>query len=48
MSRPPLFAFDISSKEGDNLPNARTKEGFDPNVYKFMENTGYECKKPAT
>jgi len=42
VSKPPLFEFVISSTEGDNLPNARTKEGFDPNIYKLMERAGYD------
>jgi len=37
LSRPPLARFGVSSSGSDNLPNARTKEGFDPNAYKLME-----------
>jgi len=37
MSRPPLSRFFASSTGGDNLPNAWTKEEFDPKTYKMME-----------
>jgi len=30
------------------LPNARTKEGFDPNAYKLMEKVGYDFQNPTT
>jgi len=42
VSRPPLFGFVISSKEGDDLPSAQTREGFDPNAYKLMKRAGYD------
>jgi len=48
LSRPPISGFVISSKEGDDLPNVRTKEGFDPNAYKLMEKVGYDFQNPAT
>jgi len=34
MSGPTLAGFVVSSSGSDNLPNAQTKEGFDPNAYK--------------
>lgn len=37
VSRPPIPGFVVSSKENDDLPSVRTKEGFDPNAYKLME-----------
>jgi len=36
LSRPPLIGFVVFSSGSDNLPNARFKEGFDPNAYKVM------------
>ena len=42
VSRVPLIGFVDSSKEGDELRSAWTKEGFDPNVYKLMERVGYD------
>ena len=47
MSRPPLSGFVVSSKEGDDLSSARTREGFDPNAYKLMQRAGYEFQNPA-
>jgi len=47
VSRPPLFGFVISSKEGDDLPSAQTREGFDPNAYKLMERAGYDFQNRA-
>ena len=43
--RPPLAGFVISSSRSNNLSNARTKEGFDPNAYKLMEKAGYDFQK---
>jgi len=37
VGRLPLSGFAVSSTASDNLPNARTKEGFDLNAYKSME-----------
>jgi len=48
VSRPPLAGFVISSSGSDNLPNARTKDGFDPNAYKLMEKAGYDFQNPTT
>jgi len=48
LSRPPLAGFFVSSSGSDNLPNARTKEGFDPNVYKLMEKACYDFQNPTT
>jgi len=42
VSRPPLSRLGISSKEGDDLPSAQIREGFDPNAYKIMERAGYD------
>jgi len=28
--------------EGENFPNARTKEGFDLNMYNLLEKAGYD------
>jgi len=47
VSRPPLSGFVISSKKGDDLPSARTKEGFDPNAYKLMERASYDFQNPT-
>ena len=47
VSRPPLSGFVVSSEEGDDLPSARTREGFDPNAYKLMEKAGYDFQNPA-
>ena len=48
----PLPGFVSSSKvllkEENDLPHARTKEGFDPNAYKLMERAGYDFQNPAT
>ena len=44
MSRPPLSRFVVYCKEGDDLPGARTKEGFDPNAYKLKEMAGCDMK----
>ena len=48
MSRPPFSRFVVSSTVSDNLPNARTKERFDPNVYKLMEKAVYDSQNPTT
>jgi len=48
VSRPPLARFVVSSSGSDNLPNAWTKEGFDPNAYKLMEKADYDFKNPTT
>jgi len=48
VSRPPLVGFVVSSSGSDNLPNARTKKGFHPNVYKLMEKAGYDFQNPTT
>ena len=48
VSRPYLLGFIVSFKEGDDLPSARTKKGFDPNAYKLMERAGYDFQNPAT
>ena len=45
VSRHPLAGFVASSSGSDNLPNAWTKEGFDPNAYKLMEKAGYDFQK---
>jgi len=47
VSRAPFLGFVVSSKEGDDLPSARTKEGFDLNAYKLMERAGYDFQNPA-
>ena len=51
VSRPSPLEFVSCSKillDGDeNLPNARTKEGFDPNAYKLMEKVGYDFNNPV-
>ena len=44
VSRPPITGFVVSSSGSDKLPDARTKEGFDPNAYKLMEKAGYDFK----
>ena len=48
MSRPPIPGFVVSSKDSNDLPSVRTKEGFDPNAYKLMEKAGYDFQNPAT
>jgi len=48
LSRPPLIGFVVSSLGSDNLPNARTKEGFDPNAYKLMKKASYDFQNPTT
>ena len=48
VSRPSILGFVVSSKAGDDLPSVRTKEGFDPNVYRLMERAGYDFQNPAT
>ena len=48
VSRPPIPGFVVSSKENDDLPSVRTKEGFDPNAYKLMEKAGYDFQNPTT
>ena len=48
VSRPPIQRFVVSSKDGNDLPSVRTKEGFDPNAYKLMEKAGYDFQNPAT
>jgi len=47
VSRPPLSGFVVSSKEGDDLPSARTRERFDPSTYKLIERAGYDFQNPA-
>ena len=47
MSRPPISGFVVSSKESDDLPSARTREGFDPNAYRLMERAGYDFQNPT-
>jgi len=47
VSRPPLSGFTVSSTVSDDLPNARTKERFDPNAYKLMEKAGYDSQNPT-
>ena len=42
LSRPPFAGFVVSSSGSDNLQNAQTKEGFDPNAYKLMEKASYD------
>jgi len=42
VSRLPIPVFIVSSKDSDDLPSMRTKEGFDPNTYKLMEKAGYD------
>jgi len=48
VSRPPIPGFVVSSKDSDDLPSMRTKEGFDRNAYKLMEKVGYDFQNPAT
>jgi len=47
VSRPPLSRFFVSSTEGNNLSNAQTEEGFDPNLYKLMEKASYDFQNPT-
>ena len=44
----PLAGFVVSSSGSDNLLNARTKEGFDPNGYKLMEKAHYDFQNQTT
>ena len=50
VSRDPLLGFvscpKILLKEEEDLPNAWTKGGFDPNAYKLMEKAGYDFSNP--
>ena len=50
VNRPPLAGFVSCSKtllDGEeNLPNARTKKGCNPNVYKLIEKAGYDFNNP--
>ena len=48
MIRPPIPGFFVSSKDSNDLPSMRTKEGFDPNAYKLMEKAGYDFQNAAT
>jgi len=48
LNRPPLFGFVVSSTGSDNLPNARTKEGFNLNAYKLMEKVSYDFQNLTT
>ena len=48
VGRPPIPGFVVSSKDNNDLPSVRTKEGFDPNAYKLMEKAGYDFQNPAT
>jgi len=48
VSRPPFTGFVVSSSGSNNLLHARTKEGFEPNAYKLMENASYNFQNPAT
>jgi len=48
VSRPPFSGFVISSKGGNDLPSARTKEGLNPNASKPTKRVGYHFQNPAT
>ena len=48
LSKSPLSGYVASSKEGDNFPSARIKEGFAPNVYKLTKRGGYDFSNPTT
>jgi len=48
VSWPPILGFIVSSKKSNDLPSVWTKEWFDPNAYKLMENADYDFQNPAT
>jgi len=48
VNRPPLAGFIVSSLGRDNLPNARTKEGFNLQAFKLMEKAGYNFQNETT